>query len=158
MITFKPVTPEAIQHVADNMRKADAVEVWASSHMTPLEALESSVKLSDYVTVAYAGDIPLVIFGLIKGTMLSRNGIPWLLGTEYALKYRREFLLKTPGVIKEMLDICPTLSNYVHDANRVSIRWLKWLGFTIDEPEAIGKNGEMFHRFHIRKGECVTLH
>jgi hypothetical protein len=30
----------------------------------------------------------------------------------------------------------------------MSVRWLAWMGFTIDEPEPIGVNGEMFHLFH----------
>lgn len=158
MITFKPISVEAIEYVAENMREADAEEVWASSMSTPKEALLSSIAVSDYVNVAYADDTPLVIFGLVKGDVLSGRGTPWLLGTEDALKYKRQFLLQTPAVIREMLTICPVLENFVHDKNRVSIRWLRWLGFTIEAPQATGVNGEMFHRFYMRKEGCATLH
>lgn len=150
MITFEKVTPAHIQYVADNMRQADAVEVWASSNATPLEALEKSLELSDYATTVCADGHPLVIMGLVKGGMLG-TGVPWLLGTDDALKYKRHFLTESRQVVQEMLDICPHLYNHVHDKNYVSVRWLKWLGFMMDDPAPHGPNGELFHRFYMRK-------
>ena len=151
MLEFKPVTEYDIEHVADNMRKADAVEVWASNRLTPLEALQRSVSLSDLACCVHVNGEPQVIFGLVKCGILSRNGVPWMLGTEHALKYRREFLKQTPAVIEEMLSVCDYLSNYVHVENRESIRWLKWLGFEIEDPTPHGPHGELFHLFYMRK-------
>jgi RimJ/RimL family protein N-acetyltransferase len=41
----------------------------------------------------------------------------------------------------------PRLENYVHAKNKLSIRWLKWCGFTLDMevPELI--NDEEFYLF-----------
>ena len=150
-VKFGPPTPEAIQFIADNMREADRIEVWASGRYTPLEALELSIKRSKKSVIVYGDGVPLTALGIVLRGLLSDVGIPWLLSAEQALKYRKQFLKLSPPVIEEMLDICPKLVNHVHIDNKLSIRWLKWLGFAIEDPEPIGTTGELFHRFHIER-------
>lgn len=149
-VKFGKPTPEAIKFIADNMREADAVEVRASGGYTPIEALELSMKKSIRSVIVYADDVPLTALGVAPKGILSDVGIPWLLSAEQSLKHKREFLKLSPPVIDEMLDIYPKLINYVHNKNKLSIRWLKWLGFTIENPEPI-RTGELFHRFHIER-------
>jgi len=144
-------TPEAIQFIADNMRKEDAVEVDALGGYTPLKALEHSLEHSIRHAVVYAGDMPLTALGLIRPNLLSPVGVPWLLSANQALQHRSQFLALSPQVINEMLTICPKLVNCVHSENKLSIRWLKWLGFTVEDAIPIGINGAMFHPFHKEK-------
>lgn len=144
-------TLEALHIIAADMRDEDVAEIWASHHHSPIEALMVGFELSHFSVVVECDGVPAVMLGLIKQGLITGSGIPWLLGTNHALNYKREFLLQSPPVIKEMLNICSNLSNHVHADNRVSIRWLKWLGFTIDDPVAIGVGGELFHRFHLEK-------
>ena len=151
MVEFKAPTPEAIKFIADNMRKADADEVWASNRFTPLEALKLSVKKSNKSAVAYDGDIPLVVFGIVSIGFLSDVGVPWLLGTEQATKYVREFAKYSQGVVDEMMDNHTRLVNHVYVNNKVSIRWLKRLGFIIEDPKPLKTTGEMFHRFYMER-------
>lgn len=151
MVKFVKPTVEIIQHIADNMRAEDAAEVWASHRHTPMQALSAGMKLSDYTVVVCVDDVPCAILGLVIHDILTGSGVPWLLSTEDALKHKREFLKQSPPVIQEMLSICPRLFNHVHIENRISIRWLKWLGFTIDAPQPSGFDGELFHRFHLEK-------
>jgi hypothetical protein len=151
VVEFGPPTPEAIQFIADNMRKEDAAEVWAYCRHTPIEALEFSVKHSKKIVIVYGDGVPLTALGLCMRDFLSGTGVPWLLSAEQALKYKRQFLKLSPPIIEEMLDICPKLVNYVHADNKLSIRWLKWLGFTIEDPEPTGPQGELFHRFTKEK-------
>lgn len=150
-INFVKPTPAAIQTIADTMRDADRVEVWESHRLTPHQALEYGLKLSDYAVVVEADGVPVAAFGLTKECVLTGAGVPWMLTSSKSLNYKREFLLQSPAVVAEMLNICPRLSNYVHADNRVSIRWLKWLGFTIDEPMPVGVNKALFHRFHFER-------
>jgi len=142
-------TAEAIRFIADTMREADRVEVMAASGRTPFDALQLSVDRSSFVAVVEADGVPVTILGLVVHDILSGSGVPWLLSSEHALKHKRQFLELSPPVIQEMLTICPKLVNYVHSENRLSIRWLTWLGFTIEEPKPIGAHGEMFHRFSM---------
>lgn len=150
-VQFVKPTLEAVKLIAANMRQADVDEVWASHRHTPIEAVMDSWNVSMYSVVVMVNNTPCVIMGLLNCDLLSGTGIPWLLGTEKALKHAREFLRLSPPVIEEMLNVCPRLFNYVHVNNKVSIRWLEWLGFIIDKPVPYGSNDELFHKFHLER-------
>lgn len=152
MVEFRAVAPMPISYVADHMREADVVEVMASGGFTPYEALDISIAKSQFAAVAWVDDEPCAVYGLIVQDALSGVGVPWMLATENALKHRREFLKQSPGIITQMLNICPTLYNYVHAENTTSIRWLKWLGFEFEDALPLGQNGELFHRFYRERG------
>lgn len=151
MIEFIKPTEELIKVIAENMRDADAAEVWASHRHTPLQALMSGWESSHKAAIVSVNGRPCVMLGLVVRDVLTGTGVPWLLGTDYALKHAREFLKLSPPVIEEMLHMCPRLFNYVHADNIVSIRWLKWLGFKVDAPLPHGPKGELFHRFHMER-------
>ena len=144
-------TKDGLKYIADNMRAADAAEVWASNRFTPYGALLVSVEASDHLAMVVADGEPIAVLGLKVHDILTGSGVPWLLGTESALKHKRQFFELSPPVIQDMLNQCPKLFNYVHTENRVSIRWLKWLGFEIEEAEPFGPEGELFHRFTMEK-------
>ena len=142
-------TRELIDVIASDMRQADAAEVWASNRHTPIEALMTGWSMSEGSVIVTVNDEPCVMIGLVIRDILSGTGVPWLLGTENALKYKRQFITQVPAIIDEMLDKCPELFNYVHVENKVSIKWLKRIGFTMGNPEPYGVDGEMFHKFHM---------
>jgi hypothetical protein len=153
IVKFVKPTIELIEVIAADMRQADVDEVWASHHHTPIQALSDGWKVSDFSVIVTVNDDPCVMFGLVIRDILSGTGVPWLLGTDNALKYKRQFLIQTQPVINEMLTICTRLVNYVHIDNKVSIRWLKWIGFTIDEPLPYGCDNELFHKFYIERSD-----
>jgi hypothetical protein len=148
---FVKPTDEMIDYIAANMRKADADEVWASHHLTPIESLTFGRKLSKMSAVVMVDDTPCVMLGLVVNSVATGTGTPWLLGTDDALRHKRHFIDLVPPVIDEMLDECPILCNYVHADNKVSIRWLKRIGFTLDPATPHGISGELFHRFHLKR-------
>jgi len=150
-VKFIKPTQELIEAIAADMRQADADEVWASNHHTPIESLMRSWKVSNRSVIVTVNDEPCVMLGLVIHDILSGTGSPWLLGTENALKYKRHFLTEVPAVIDEMLAICPSLFNYVHTENKVSMKWLEWIGFTIDEPLPYGCDNALFHKFTLER-------
>lgn len=150
-VKFIKPTDELVKAIADDMRQADIDEVWASSRHTPIEAMISSWKMSDSSVIVTVNDEPCVMIGLVIRDILSGSGVPWLLGTDNALKYKRHFITQVPAIIDEMLAICPKLYNYVHADNKVSIRWLKRIGFTIEAPLPIGYDGALFHKFYLER-------
>ena len=152
MIKFVRPTVEMVESIAADMRQADAEEVWASNHHSPLESMMKGLKLSDVSTVAIddTGE-PLVMIGLVKRDMLTGSGVVWMLGANKAMKHKKEFFRQTKPIINEMLTICPRLCNMVHNKNTNSILWLKWLGFTIEDPIPHGPDDELFHRFHLER-------
>jgi RimJ/RimL family protein N-acetyltransferase len=51
-------------------------------------------------------------------------------------------------VLDKALPLFGRLENYVHAENKASVRWLKWLGFTMDEAAPYGPRGENFIHFY----------
>jgi len=146
-VKFVKPTNELIQHVADNMRQADRIEIAASHGYTPIEALVKGVDRSKLCAVALINDEPCAVFGLVVENIVTGFGVPWLLGTDLIFKHKREFIEQTKTGVAEMLEVCPRLENWVHCKNVKSIRWLKSMGFTMSDPKPIGVNGELFMRF-----------
>ena len=155
-IRFVKPTTALVHRIADNMRGEDAAEVWAASHHTPLESLLASWAASEFCTVALSAEgEPLVMFGLVRRDLVSDRGVIWMLGADTSRAHKKEFLLQTPKVISQMLLVCRRLHNMVHSKNRASLRWLRWLGFTILPPRPHGPDGELFHEFYIERGADV---
>lgn len=152
MVDFIRPTVEAIEHIAVNMRHADKVEVWAMSRQTPLQSIKEGLAISKYSSIAVIEGEPCAVFGMSVYSVVTGTGVPWLLGTDHAVKHRRVFLKHCTEGIEEMRTVCPNLFNYVHTDNRVSVKWLSHMGFTIDEPVVSGVGGELFHKFHM--GDC----
>ena len=147
-----PAAPEHIPFIAMDMRKADRDEVWASHRHCPIEALEMSLTRSELAWTCLIEDHPAFMWGVARqGSMISLKGAPWLLGTNLFFqahrKLHREFLRQCPAYVDRMQERFPRLENFVHAKNTLSIRWLKWCGFTLDMdvPELI--NDEEFYLF-----------
>lgn len=150
-LTFRHTTLIDLAYVAQNMRQADREEVYAAAGHTPEQALVISIFMSEEAVTAVSPDnTPLVIFGISKQSLLSDKGIPWLLGCDEALRYRREFMRQTPKVLETMLEQYTMLENYVHVKNTISVRWLKRLGFSMDSPITF-PSGEQFMRFYMER-------
>lgn len=133
------------------MRDADRREVMASHGHTPEAAINYAVNSSSFTAVGViAGDI-CCVFGVASHSILGGKGSPWLLGTDGIVKHYRSFLPYSRLVVADMTKVCPVLENYVHVENKVSINWLRWLGFSFDPPAPYGSAGQLFQRFY--KGE-----
>lgn len=82
------------------------------------------------------------------------NNDPWFLATDVLDKHKVKFLRESQYYIGIMKDKYDWLINWIDPDNKLTARWLKWSGFTIDEPDPL-RGG--FRRFHWRKDEskCV---
>ena len=142
-----PASPEHIPPIAADMREADRREVWASHRHSPAQALECSLSHSELAWTCLVDGSPAFMWGVGRyGGLISTTGRPWLLGTPAVARVSREFLRQCPDYVARMHELFPDLENYIHAENRLSLRWLKWLGFRIDE-EPVFLNGEAFLRF-----------
>ena len=61
----------------------------------------------------------------IKGTNI---GSAWLLGTRRLPKIKKFFLKHSKEKVADLLDGFDYLTNFVMRTNKLSIRWLEWLG------------------------------
>lgn len=150
-ITIRPTTEEDIAEIASRMREADRIEVWAASRKTPDEALRYSLEKSSLAMTGVINGVPEVMFGAGDLSILTRTGAPWLLSTDAVRLNKRAFLQYSVEWRGQLLQRYDILRNVVDDRNTVSKRWLQWLGFRLFDPMPIGKGGEMFRLFEMRR-------
>lgn len=153
---LEPTTREHIEIVAANMREADRLEIWATAHHTPLQALTVSASATEYPLTGLADGEPRCIFGIAKSSLLSRDGSPWLLGHEYLPQHAKAFLRMSRAWVEEERMLYRNLVNYVDARNDQSIRWIKWLGFELEEAKPYGVDKIPFHKFTWTRPEEET--
>lgn len=157
-VSIVPATEEHADVIGNDPRPADMDEVWASHRMTVRKALEHGLKVGRSYAVLMDDD-PVLIFGAVPFSILGGIGVVWALGSR-AMERRdvqREFLRYSRDVLEVVRGWFPTmLYNFVDVRNAGAIRWLRWMGFTIAEPQAIGANGELFHPFFIHVRQAVA--
>lgn len=142
-----PAEAAHIAPIAAHMREADRREVMASHGHGPGEALAASLAHSDLAWTCLVDREPAFMWGAARaGSLLTLTGSPWLLGTPAIYKVRRAFLRHSRPYVELMQARFPRLENHVHAENRLSLRWLAWCGFTVEEtPTLMG--GEPFYFF-----------
>lgn len=142
---------EHIKPISDKLRDADIKEVWASSRFYPFDAVNYSFNASEKAFTIIVDNEPIAMFGVVRLSLLSNIGVPWLLGTDGILKVKMTVVRKSRKYIKDMLQDYEILENYVHNENKVSKTWLRWCGFTIEKEQPRGPDRALFCRFFRRK-------
>ena len=80
------------------------------------------------------------------------TGIPWLLTIEMPVKYINSFLRFSSDKMKALQKEYLILYNYTSEQNKVSHRWSRYLGFTIDEENPlVTPNKKTLFKFEWRK-------
>lgn len=110
-----------------------------------------SIQHSRWAMTALVDGQPEVMFGVADLNILTGTGAPWLLGTDAVERHFRQFLRQSLQWRERLSAEYEVLMNFVHDENEVSKRWLSWLGFTLSDPFPMGKSGEAFRLFEMRR-------
>lgn len=151
-VSIAPATVEHVEIIGRDPRPADVDEVWASHRMTVQEALAHGIQTGRSYAVLM-DDEPVLIFGVSPFSILGGVGVVWALGSRAMGRrdVQRQFLRYSRGVLEVVREWFPVMVyNFVDVRNKDAIRWLRWMGFTVAEPQPIGVDGEMFHPFFIR--------
>lgn len=147
-IEIVPAERVHASYVACRLRAADEAEARAMSASEPAIALRKTMGLSLEAWAGIAGGEPVCIFGLGIGSLGGGVGRPWLMGTPALEANAIAFLRRNRAMVRHWLGLCSTLENWVDDRHAVSMRWLRWLGFTLDDPAPFGPYRLPFRRFH----------
>jgi len=151
-LTIEAATMALAMDMAPFMREEDVAEVRASAGFDPQEALEASVRWSAQSYAARFDGELAAIFGIGPASFLSGVGIPWLLCTPTLLRHPHTFHRASQAFVAAWLDEYTSLEQMVDLRNRVSLRWLKHLGFTIEAPQSWGVERRLFCPVHIERG------
>lgn len=129
------------------MREADRQEV-AALGRSPFEAMALSLRRSKRAFTIMEGDRAIAMFGVGDVNILAGVGSPWMLGTDDLPRHAVPFLRQGGWWLGQLLEGYTVLRNCVDDRNKLSIRWLKWLGFDVGKPVAF--KGHLFRMFEMR--------
>ena len=133
------------EHIALHMRVEDQEEIMLSHGATPKEAIDYSYAHSEICDGIEGDDgMPIGLCG-VSGDRI------WMLGTE-ELTATKSHRLQLCLLGRKWVPYClekvgKPIGNHVFSENKMSIKWLKFLGFTIEEPEAIGPFNALFCEF-----------
>lgn len=137
--------PHHVAELVRTMRQADQEEQRGLG-MTPPDMLAFSLRSSLWIRTALVGGDVAAIWGLGGGVMDPR-GIPWLLTAAPIERLPVTFLKVSRRIVAEMLDHKPHLSNFVAADYNAAVRYLKILGFRMEEPQPMGPEGKMYRLF-----------
>ncbi|MEW8025545.1 MAG: hypothetical protein AB2777_21100 [Candidatus Thiodiazotropha endolucinida] len=144
-----------IDELLADLRQADADEMEALSFSDPHTTIAQSIALSPKAyTLRVEGEL-VCIFGVGMLSMIGPEGVPWLLGTNAIKRHRRLFLELSKPISTHLLSKYAHLRQLVDVRNRLSVRWLKWLGFDFNGPVEAGRNGELFFVVTMENDLCA---
>ena len=142
-INLVPLEPKHAA-IAPYLRRADIEEHKAISNIPNDVALAYSIAYSERgFAVEYKGRIA-AIFGV-------NGGVIWLVGTDEIAEHPITFYRLSKKIFERLSDGYERLFNFVDERNTLSLRWLKWLGFTIEPAQRI--NNGIFHFVHWESGD-----
>lgn len=152
-VEIREATLEDARAIAATVRDADRDEIWASHMMTPLQAMEYGLRHSSLARTGFADGVPVCMWGVVDESLILSVGIPWMI-TAAPLDQNHvamAFLRRCRGAMREFWDGFETLINYVDARNARAIRWLRFMGFALQDPTPYGAFRLPFHRFEMRR-------
>lgn len=154
--SFRLATVEDAEVVAAAMRKEDREELLAYSGREPLEALLDAIDSGDPVFTVIINNEPVAFVGCGPIVRTPYSYI-WLLGTDTLVRDSRLFLRHSRSSVKTLFELTGAqyFVNHAHSANTVHLRWLEWLGAELQDEVPLGRNGEMFTGFVIKRERYV---
>ncbi len=148
-----PATQKHIDALKGNLRESDKREIWDAARMEPDEGLQHAFDISKLCWAGVSEGQTILCFGVSAFSLLSTKGSPWILAAEDIKNVNREFIRNCKLCVKTMLSFFDRLENMVDIRNEVSIRWLKWCGFSIGDKFRYGPNNLLFYKFSMDKEE-----
>lgn len=149
-----PGVVEMADDLAPRLRPADADELRANGR-EPLAGLRRAAGLSAQLhAIVEPSGRTIALYGFAP--LDQHTACPWLLGSEELVtRHRAWFVRQSAQIVSSGDHRWRRFWNRVDARNLVHIRWLRWVGFRVDPPEALGPFGLPFHPIS-RTAPCVT--
>lgn len=132
---IEPANRVAATQLAPHLRAVDQLEIYRASGMEPLDALLDSIAVSDedMCWVAKLRGQPVAMFGVNDVTPEGEDphlvGGIWLLASNGIYQNKKDFMRHCKHYLKVMHSRYDYLTNFIDEANLVTMAWLPRLGF-----------------------------
>lgn len=143
-------TPSHAIAMAPNVRAIEMREVMDSVGLNVEAALLSELDRSESAWSWIVDGEVACMFGIMRGhSLMDFAAYPWFLSTPLVEKHRMAFARACRHLLPELLRRHARLAGMVDARHEMSVRWLKWLGAKLDDPQPWGIAGAPFHHFEI---------
>ena len=144
MLTIHPLTFDRIVPVAANLCAADLRELDAAGIADATAMLRDALPLCSWAEDARWDGRSIAIYGVRPH---NEAGVPWMLTTMHMEHAERAAVARASvRAVRRMQSEHALLVNWVHAENERAIRFIRWLGFKVNEIPA--GNGGQFRKFH----------
>lgn len=144
-------TQAHVEQLAPRLRQTDALEMRRASGLSAFDGLKRAVDVSFSCHAVIVNGQVEAIMGVARAGVMATTGCPWLLMAETAPDHKDVFRDLVPKVIEYWQSLFDHLENWVDAENKIALRWLKRIGFTLDaEPVPYGRAQTPFYRFEWR--------
>ena len=118
-------TYDHVERIYPFMRKADQIEVACMGH-TPREALMSGLENDDVTLTALDPEgVPFAMFGVGQ---VNAQAYIWWLSTDSVMDNSYDFIKASRKWTQILTKPYGATFNYVHEDNKLAIKWLKFCG------------------------------
>lgn len=136
--------------MAPHVRAVEAREIADSSGMKTEAALLHELSRSDSAWSWIVDGQVACMFGIVRShNLFDLASYPWFFSTHLVETHAIPFARGCKGLLPELLVHHPRLSGMVDSRHKLSVRWLRWLGARVSEPEPWGVARVPFHHFEI---------
>jgi len=148
-VTFRPATPaDANALLMRGVRRSDCLEAARLGFPRIADALHDSLVFSEFSAAAYTKNGVACIWGVSRLSLLSPVGTIWLVAHDDIEKYAVRFLKESRAKLALLMEYYPRLENVIDVDNTMTMRWLEWLGFSVDKGRPLkSATGFPFYRF-----------
>lgn len=150
-VRLVPATDEHALMMAPLLRAFDKAEIHIMFGPDEAEMLRYGIERSSHAYAAIEGGVPFAIGGVVPVNMVAGTGAPWMLGTPGVGRNARWFLKESRAQLAAVFEAYDFLSNACDARYAASIRWLRWLGFTIGTPFPYGERRLSLVPFSMRR-------
>lgn len=148
----KPTEADAM-YVASNLKHDNQLEILACMGDNALSDILQSLKTSDDIGCLYINNLPAAIYGVKKKSVLSDEGLGWLLMTSEVENHKVFIGKSCKRGIREVLTKYKRVYNWVNVENKDIIHWLCWLGAKMYGPVEYGVYNNKHYYFEFERSD-----
>lgn len=147
MFEIVPATEALALDLADHLSPASLLDTTVLGR-TPRQSVVYNLRHSVYAFAGVDAGRCFCLFGIVPDSLTALSGQPWLLTAADMPPCRTTMARATRQYLPYVRQRFTRVHGFVYEHNAVSIRWLKWLGYTLaPEPTRLGSTEHRYYAF-----------